>query len=144
MKITLILLILISLFLYKFVFTTTQQSVHQEQITQTEYKQAYKIKKEIESTMLALLSTLNHIHDIPSAHKAVEKLTDINNKLRQYEPKMYQLSTMDRMQIKSYVTDFIPHLKQPLHHIRDIKGAAHIIDDALKRLEETLLLYQKF
>jgi hypothetical protein len=57
---------------------------------------------------------------------------------------MYKASTLDRLQIKQYVTDFVPHLKKPLNRLRDISGTAEVIDKPLKELEETLVLYKIF
>ncbi len=144
MKITLILFVAAAFFLYNFVLkkdTTVENSNH---LQKAETSKVIALKKDVESTMLELLATLNGIKDVTSAKDAVSTLSKINSNLKKYEPKMYQASTLDRLQIKQYVTDFVPHLKKPLNKIRDIKGTAFILDKPLKELEETLVLYKMF
>ena len=102
------------------------------------------LEKDVEQSMLLLLSTLRNINDIPSAIKAIEIIKKVNVNLKMDEPKMYQVATLSRMHIKQYVTNFIPHLQKPLNRLRDIEGVAKVIDPALKDLEETLILYKKF
>ncbi len=102
------------------------------------------LKKDIQSLMLKLLSTLEGINDIKSAKESVAILDDITHRLKEDEPKIYDISTIDRMQIKQYVTDFIPHLTKPLKKISKIDGATSIIDSSIKKLEDVLILYKKF
>ncbi len=144
MKITLILFVIVASLLYNFALKKDTKTENKNQIEEIDSSKIVALKKDIETTMLELLSTLKGIKDLSSAKNALPTLSKIDNNLKKYEPMIYKASTMDRIHIKKYVSDFVPHLKEPLNNIRDIAGASKIIDQSLKNLEETLLLYKAF
>jgi len=101
-----------------------------------------KLKKNVVSTMMTLKSTLENIKDVSSAKAAVGTLEEINIQLDHYLDEMREIPLEDKLQIKKYVMKFIPHLKEPLIKIREIKGAAPVIDASIDKIDTNLMFYK--
>ncbi len=101
-----------------------------------------QLKKEIDSTMKSLLSTINNISDAPSARQAVPTLIKISEDLNSYLDRMKPIPDDDKLQIKNYMMDFVKYLKQPLERLSKIPEALPIIDKSITKIDTVLMFYK--
>jgi len=55
---------------------------------------------------------------------------------------MKDLSIDDAHQIRQYILDFVPHLKQPLIKIQQLRNASSIIDAPIQKIDASLMYFK--
>ena len=119
----------------------------QTNIKTTEEQKQYnasttKLKHQVVATMTNLKSTLEGIHDVNTAKSAVDSLQQVARELKSYLDVMKDLSIDDAHQIRQYILDFVPHLKQPLIKIQQLRNASSIIDAPIQKIDASLMYFK--
>lgn len=117
---------------------STQTATHTEstQVTQA------NLGQHIEGTMKTVMSTLSGIKDVSSAKAAVPTLTETVNNLGTYANMLDKLPANVQDQIRKYIGQYLPQLKDVLNKVGAIPGVGAIIQPVVENLSEKLAMLQ--
>jgi len=123
---------------FKGASTTQSSAAH---TTTTQVTEA-NLGEHIDSTMKELMSTLSGIKDVSSAKAAVPKLTEAVNNLGTYAAMLDKLPANVQDQIRKYIRQYLPQLKDALNKVGSIPGVGAIIQPVVENLSEKLAMLQ--
>jgi len=96
----------------------------------------------IQNTMKGLVSTLANVKDEASAREALPTLDNAVSNLGTYANMMNKLPASVQDQVKNYIAQYIPQLKDLLGKISSIPGVSDVIRPVIEKLSQTLALFQ--
>jgi len=117
---------------------STQSATH---TTTTQVTEA-NLGEHIDGTMKNLMSTLSGIKDVSSAKAAVPKLTETVNNLGTYAAMLDKLPANVQDQIRKYIGQYLPKLKDALNKVGSIPGVGAIIQPVVENLSAKLAMLQ--
>jgi len=117
---------------------STQSATH----TPTTQVTEANLGDHIDGTMKDLMSTLSGIKDVSSAKAAVPKLTETVNNLGTYAAMLDKLPANVQDQIRKYIGQYLPKLKDALNKVGSIPGVGAIIQPVVENLSAKLAMLQ--
>ena len=117
-------------------------STIEHQTTTTTEVDVNNLGANIQNTMSGLVSTLANVKDEASAKEALPTLDNAVSNLGTYANMMNKLPASVQNQVKNYIAQYIPQLKDLLGKIGSIPGVSDIIRPVIEKLSQTLALFQ--